>query len=200
MTLQDEEQTPRRILVVCTANVARSPLVGAVLHAHAQRRGLGDRILVDSAGVLARRGDAAAEHTRQIARRWGLDLDAHRSQPATEDLLAASHLIITMSQQQRDRCAGRGPGIGARCFTLPELARLAGHVDTAALPAGTPARFDAAIRALHRARPFSAAGDDEDVDDPYGRGFAEFAAMANRVAGLLTVTAEVLLGRDPVGD
>jgi protein-tyrosine phosphatase len=42
-----------RILVVCMGNICRSPLAASVLHAQLERRGLMNRIEVDSAGTNA---------------------------------------------------------------------------------------------------------------------------------------------------
>jgi protein-tyrosine-phosphatase len=60
---------PVEVLVVCTANVARSPLFAAML---ADR--LGEAARVTSAGVRAREGDEAAEASQLLAR-W------HRGRP-----------------------------------------------------------------------------------------------------------------------
>ncbi len=190
----------RQVLVVCTANIARSPLVAAVLGGHVRLRGLDAHIEVCSAGIATRRDDPAAEPTVEIARRWGLALEEHRSQPVTDELLATSDLVVTMTERQRDHCSARGRGIGTRCFTLPELARLLDSAELADLPAHLPARFDDAILAAHRTRPFSSATGEQDVDDPYGRAYEHYVVMANRIAGLLMTVSEALLGPAPTAD
>ena len=41
----------RGVLFVCLANICRSPAAAGVLEAHAERRGLGSQVEVDSAGT-----------------------------------------------------------------------------------------------------------------------------------------------------
>jgi protein-tyrosine phosphatase len=122
------DDLPARVLVVCTANVARSPLYAALL---ADR--LGD-VGVGSAGTNAREGTPAAEYTVKLAAERGLDLRHHRSRPVTADHVSGAELILTMSQRQRDACGPLAPGAGARTFTVMELTRLLQDVDPADAP------------------------------------------------------------------
>lgn len=183
------------LLVVCTANIARSPLVAALLRMHADARGLRGRLVVDSAGVHARDGDTAAEFTREIARMWGLDLDDHRSKPVGEDLLATAALVVTMSERQRDLLGARGPGLAGRCYTLPELTRLITEVPAEAITPVPDQRLVDVTRWAQRQRPRSARPERrEDVADPYGLDWNAYATMANTVADLVERIAPALFG------
>jgi protein-tyrosine phosphatase len=191
---------PVHLLVVCTANIARSPLAAAVLDAHAQVRGLADRVVVTSAGVRALEGHPAAAPSVAIARRWGLDLGDHRSQPVTDDLVERSDLVVTMSERQRDDLGGRVVRASERCFTLRELDRLLADVEVADLPIDPAERVAEATQRAHRRRPFSAPSGAEDVMDPYGRSDREYAAVAAELVDLLGAIAPVLLGPEPERD
>jgi len=190
----DHPDGPARILVVCTANIARSPLAAAMLAAEVQRRHLGACIRVDSAGVRARPGHPAAEHTLTVAARRGLDLRAHRSRPTIDAAPEGADLVLTMSQRQRDHLGGSYAGMAARVFSLPELARLLAPVDPAPLPPPGGVRLRAATRAAHLQRPRSTPGPEEDVTDPYGQPERAYEDLAARLDGLLAAVAPALLG------
>ena len=64
-----------RVLVVCTGNTCRSPMLQALLRA----RGVD----VDSAGTAAAAGDPASDGARGAMFRRGLSLDDHHSTPVT---------------------------------------------------------------------------------------------------------------------
>lgn len=188
-----------RILVVCDANRARSPVAAAAL-----ARELADRDLpapfvrIDSAGLHARDGDpAVAEVAEAAARLADLDLGAHRSRAVTDADLAAD-LILTMTARQRDVLAGRGAGVLPRAFTLRELVAL---VELAAAdpdrawpvadrgvggPTLRALRLTEALEAAHDRRPLRGAvdapdeertaawrrggdGGADDIADPVGR-------------------------------
>ncbi len=98
-------QTACWILFVCTGNTCRSPLAEALC-----KKLLADRLnctveelpargyYVGSAGLSAYPGGAAAAEAEQVARSYGADLSAHRSQPLTADLVARADYLIGMTQ------------------------------------------------------------------------------------------------------
>jgi protein-tyrosine phosphatase len=181
------------LLVVCTANMARSPLAEAMLAADLRPHG----VRLASAGVRARLGDAATRESQELARALGLDLSHHRSRPVDDPLLAGAHLVLTMSRRQRDELAPRTPGGAARTFTLAELLRLLEAVDDAATPPLPPAERLAWLAAqAHRVRPRARPGGDaDDVDDPMGHEWPYWEQMANRLDVLIgTLTRRTCAG------
>jgi protein-tyrosine phosphatase len=151
------------VLVVCTANIARSPLAEAMLAASIGPLG----VRVGSAGVAARWGLPAAERSQQLAEARGLDLSAHRSQPVTEELIRSSALVLTMSERHRDRCAPLVAGAGAHVFTVRELVRLLEVVDLDRAPAAVTDRLPWVVEQAHLARPTARpARGREDIYDP----------------------------------
>lgn len=93
------------IVFVCTGNTCRSPLAEALC-----KKQLADRLScpieelpargyhVVSAGVSAMAGGAAAAEAEQVARSYGADLSAHRSQPLTADLAERADYLFGMTQ------------------------------------------------------------------------------------------------------
>jgi protein-tyrosine phosphatase len=205
------------LLVVCTANIARSPLAAALLQVHVRARGLEDQVKIASAGTRAREGYAAAQPSVAIAAGWGVDLRRHRSQPVTDELLEGSDLIVTMTEVHRVALDGRGDGVSERCFTLHELRRLLHGVDLASSPQASsqaspqlspdqgPDRPTLAIservavagRQAHQRRPVSVRSGREDIPDPYGRDEEVYQAVATELVEVVGAIATPLLGPVP---
>ena len=90
------------IIVVCTANICRSPM-GAALLKHAlsgKPGGLGD-LVVGSAGVSARRGEPVTEHSVTALKKVGIDISHHHSQPLTQQMLNEAKMILCMTESHR---------------------------------------------------------------------------------------------------
>jgi protein-tyrosine-phosphatase len=187
---------PANLLVVCTANIARSPLVAALFEVHARVRGLDGELEIASAGTRAREGHAAAPPSVAIAAGWGVDLRQHRSQPVSDELLERSDLILTMTEGHRDALAGRGARVSQRCFTLPELHRLVRDIEVAA-PSSPSERLLEAAQQAHRRRPVSVRPGPEDIRDPYGHDDEVYRAVATELVGLVEALAVPLLGPVP---
>jgi protein-tyrosine phosphatase len=168
------------VLVLCRANVARSPLAEVMLAA-ADLPG----VRVASAGVRAREGYAAAEESQRLAAERGLDLTHHRALPATPDLIARADLVLTMSESIRDLASPLAPRAAAKVFTLREFVRLTEHLGapTATHPEGALGwQRDEA----HLARPLARRPTGtEDVADPMGRSWDRWVEMGRTLDDLV---------------
>jgi len=86
----------RRVLVVCSSNVCRSPFVATAL-----QRLLGDdEWQVVSAGTDAQEGKAVSDSVSAVAAEHGVDLYTHRSRRVTREMVCTADLIIAMSHEQ----------------------------------------------------------------------------------------------------
>jgi protein-tyrosine phosphatase len=151
------------IVVICTGNVARSPMAEAMLV-----RGLRQRLkdgaedlAVSSAGTLGLIGQPMAAPARRLlgavpagtgfagcdllpgGRHHGMlppggddfeaYLDAFRARRLEPDLLAGADLVLGATREHRSAAVGMAPHLVRRTFTLVELARLAGSAAHAVL-------------------------------------------------------------------
>ena len=97
------------IVFVCTGNTCRSPMAEAIF-----RRLLSERLQCDpselsdrgyvviSAGLAAMQGSPASPEAVTILSRQGIDLQDHRSQPLTAELLQRADQVYTMTQSHRN--------------------------------------------------------------------------------------------------
>jgi protein-tyrosine-phosphatase len=113
----------KRVLLVCTGNICRSPLAEAMLRRELERRGA-DGIEVRSAGTGAWDGAPASEGAYLVALEHGLDLSGHQARLLTRDVVKESDLILTMSRHQRSRADDLGAD--GRALLLGEYAGLKG--------------------------------------------------------------------------
>jgi len=100
-----------RVLVVCAANICRSPLAAAVL----EKKLPSGSARITSAGVRALSGNAADPVIVDLAREHGYgDLTGHRSQPLLSALLSQSDLVLCVEQSQRDQLLRERPTMTGR--------------------------------------------------------------------------------------
>ena len=108
-----------KLLVVCTANICRSPMAEAVIRKQIATRGL--RTEVASAGVHAQPDQPAHPLSVEVVAQAGLaDLSAHRSRPLSPLLLRGADIVLCMEHAHRDEIVARAPEAAGRV-------RLLGH-------------------------------------------------------------------------
>lgn len=139
------------ILVVCTANVCRSPLAAEQLRRELAKAGgwLGG-VRVASAGTNARTGAAMCGVAQDALEDRGLGMHAHGSRLLTRELVDEAAVLLTLETAQRSTVAAVAPEARAKVFTLAEAAALgellAGRV--AAGAADPPVGLGAVVEAL----------------------------------------------------
>lgn len=90
------------IIVVCTANICRSPMAeGLLAHALAAEDGPLKNLKVVSAGVAARPGERVSENSVIALRKVGIDIAGHRARPLTQEMLNTALLVLCMTESHR---------------------------------------------------------------------------------------------------
>src|SRR5438445_1417831 len=101
-----EEPNTKRILLVCTGNICRSPLAAALLERALVERGI-EGLAVASAGTGAWDGAPVSEGAYLVGLERGLDLSGHRARLLTRELVDGADLILTMARHHRARADER---------------------------------------------------------------------------------------------
>ena len=178
---------PDGIVVLCTANVCRSPMAAALL---ARRlSGLGVAVRVRSAGML-RGGDPPLPEVISVMARYGIDITGHRSRVACAADLAGASLVLAMARDNLRYAVVTEPAAWPRAFTLRELIRRGDRVGPR--PPGEP--FSGWLSRVHAGRERAALlGDsaDDDVPDPAGGPLGAYADVAGLLDRSLTRLAEL---------
>lgn len=94
-----------KILVVCQANICRSPMAEALL------RNMNPNIQCDSAGIMALAGYPADLKIQEWMLQQGIDISAHRAKQMTPALLMENDLILVMDKKQEKEVV----------YTLPQI-------------------------------------------------------------------------------
>lgn len=93
---------PATVLVVCTANICRSPMAAGLLsHAFAARPAPLRSLRIVSAGVAARTGELVSENSVIALRKAGIDISGHRSQPLMQQMLDDAFVVLCMTESHR---------------------------------------------------------------------------------------------------
>jgi protein-tyrosine phosphatase len=183
-----------RIVVVCTANICRSPMAEAMIR-HALRAGGPDAagVVVESAGVYGHEGSPIAPGSASALRALGIEDDGHRGRRLTTAIVGAADLVLTMEEGHRDAILAGTPEAGDRTFTLREFARLVGGQ---APPSGTgaAARARALVATAGSRRTRLPWPGVDDVPDPYGGPSEGYHACAALILGEVGTLLRPLLG------
>ena len=90
------------ILVMCTANICRSPVGEAIIQKNLQQQGLDDWH-VHSAGTWAQNGRAASRFSVEVVQEEeGLNISAHQARMITNEILTDSDLVLCMTKNHAE--------------------------------------------------------------------------------------------------
>ncbi len=109
------------ILIVCSANICRSPIAEAILKRLVADRPDADQWHIESAGTWANYGSPAAMLSQFVVQKMGLDISTHQSRPATLELVQQFDLILTMEDQQKEGLALQFKPYADRIFMISEM-------------------------------------------------------------------------------
>jgi protein-tyrosine phosphatase len=175
------------IIVLCTANICRSPMAAALLSRRLAALGVG--VAVRSAGMLSS-GDPPCPEATSVMAWHGVDITSHRSRLAQAGDLAHADLVLAMARDNLRYAVITEPGIWPRAFTLKELVRRGEQIG--ARRPGEP--LGGWLSRAHAGRErLSLLGDSaqDDVADPIGGPLGAYEETADLLDLLVTRLAEL---------
>jgi protein-tyrosine phosphatase len=172
------------LLVLCTANICRSPMAERLLRHLAYQRGAD--IHISSAGFRTGGRPAADGAVRALAQ-FGLDLNDHLSRRLDTDLLRGADLVVTMESAHVREAAVLAPDRFRATFTLRELVQRGREGQHQAHGRDW---LEALGEGRTAAQMLRASG--LDVADPYGGPDGGYDTTASELARLCTALADLL--------
>ena len=168
------------IVVLCTANVCRSPMAAALL----TRRlaALGVTVPVRSAGMTGS-GDPPLPEVISVMASYGIQISSHRSRVVCAGDLASAALVLAMSRDHLRYAAATEPGVWPRAFTLKELVRRGEQIGPRP-PSEPLSRWLSRVHAGRERTSLLGDSPDDDVADPAGgplRAYADIAGLLDRL-------------------
>lgn len=122
-----------RVCVICSGNICRSPMGEVILASMLQSAGLGDQVVVDSAGTGGwHEGDSADPRTVRALQEHGYDGTHHRAREFRSEWFSERDLIVVADQGHLRDLRRWAPDAGA----LAKV-RLLREFDPAAVESGT---------------------------------------------------------------
>ncbi len=108
------------ILVVCSANMCRSPMAEGVLRSRLKDAGL-SHISVESASTLHFSGDPATREGVKACAKIGIDISEHRSQPLISKIAAEAGIILVMDGSHIEHINFHLPWAGEKTALIGEF-------------------------------------------------------------------------------
>ncbi|GAA5033955.1 low molecular weight phosphatase family protein [Microbacterium fluvii] len=188
---------PHGILIVCTANRARSVLAEFALREALRVRGV-DSIAVESAGTWAVHGTPPMRHAIEVlGEQTAEQAAAFRSRPLTAELIENAGLVLCAERAHRPDVVRLVPRAHRRTFTILQAERLIPdiHQDVAV---GDPDIVVALAARLAAARGAGVpSSDDDDIADPAGGPLADYERAGAAIARATAALADALVAGHP---
>ncbi len=182
-----------RVLVVCTANLCRSPMAEYLLRSELSHRWpAGAKTwAIGSAGIHAESGAPIHPRAGKALGRRNIDTSEFRSRRGSQAAVEEADLILTATREHRSAVVTLVPAAVRRTFTLGQFARMASAVthmggwNPGEFPDGATAGralLEQSVVARSTLQPIDPSR--EDVADPIGRRMRAFRRCADRLAEL----------------
>ena len=109
------------ILVICTANICRSPVGAALLQDRLHQRGITDW-QVRSAGTWAQEKRGASQYSVEIMAEQGFDIHEHQAEMLELSHMQQADLVLCMEAGHVEALKAEFPEYGHKVYLISEMA------------------------------------------------------------------------------
>lgn len=200
-----------RVLMVCTGNIGRSPMMERIMKRSLEGRGVAPVFDVTSAGTWGQQGHEMEPGALLALTELGIDASGFSASPLTDDAVASADLVLVATREHRSEVVNLVPSAVRRTFTVHELARIAGSAPprdasgtagTASTDGVTPEQVRDAVAWAAQVRgavPRPEAEDADDLGDPLGAPDEVYRERARAIAASVERIVPYLLGTSQAG-
>jgi protein-tyrosine phosphatase len=183
------------VLVVCTGNICRSPILEGLLRHLLAEHGI-EGVDVESAGVSGWDELEPSPDAVEALRELGVDISGHRARRLGAAHIESADLVLALAAEHRDAISRLAPGAASRTFTLKEMIHLLRRLPRRPMDGEDPAaRLQGAATAAAALRAAGAeAAVDEDVADPIGQGLESYRATVWELETLSRQFVDLVFG------
>ncbi|MFL6070362.1 MAG: hypothetical protein ACJ72Y_03665 [Actinomycetes bacterium] len=123
-TIQERSLSMFSMLMVCTGNIGRSPMMERLMLRELSSRGVDDVVSVSSAGTMGQVGQTMEPGAVRALSERGVEVADFSATLLTPQAVGSSDLILVATREHRSEVVNLLPGAVRRTFTLHELARV----------------------------------------------------------------------------
>lgn len=185
------------VLLVCTANVCRSPMTQFVLADALEKADVARPGTIDvvSAGVHAEHDAPIAEASAALLAGRSLDSTGFRSRRLTPELVRSADLVLCAELQHRSLVVEMCPSASTYTFTLLEFAWLLGQVPASMISDDDTAvdRLSSLIAVARGQRGLQMPDRSLDLADPYGRRMGAYRRTLAQIDEAVAVIVDRLV-------
>ncbi|MCB0046019.1 MAG: hypothetical protein KDD92_11350 [Caldilineaceae bacterium] len=117
----------KRLLIVCTANICRSPMVAGILQQRFEAGELADKVDIRSSGVYGLEGEPASREGIELLAERDIDISGHTASLLQPPDVEASDLVVVMEEAHRKAIIAYSLDYAHKVILFSELA--GGHTD-----------------------------------------------------------------------
>ena len=111
----------KKVFVICTGNICRSPMAKALMQREIAARGLSEAVNIDSAGTFAVVDYPASEGSVRAMARRQLDISDHRAKQLTGQMVQDADVLVVMEERHRRSIFINWPRAIRKTLLLSEL-------------------------------------------------------------------------------
>jgi protein-tyrosine phosphatase len=167
------------ILLVCRANLCRSPMAEFLLRRYVEVHQL--PVTVSSAGTHAEPGMQMHPHARQALASMGIEASGFTSRRLDDELMGRVDLVLTMTDAQRSWVVNAFPQAMRRTYLLSQFSRLVGATSAAGPIEPVEWGPDLLRRAVEGRGLIQPLIEGRDIEDPIGRQVRQFQNCARLI-------------------